>query len=231
MQPSPRAVIFDLDDTLYPVRRFRRSGWAAVADHLERTRGLDRVRSLRVLTGVIDGARRGQELQVLLDAWRLPSELLSELLGVFRSHHPHLPLPDVSKHVLAAMRPTWKLGILTNGLAAVQSRKVRALGVERLVDAVVYAVEHGSGLGKPEPAPFHEIAGRLGVEPARTVFVGDDEWCDIGGARRLGMRTARLTAWSGLAGESRADAVIHSLADVPLMADSLLQKGSVSDAA
>jgi len=231
MLPSSRAVIFDLDDTLYPVRRFRRSGWAAVAEHLERTRGLDRVRSLRVLTGVIDGARRGQELQVLLDAWRLPSVLLSELLGVFRAHHPHLPLPDVSKHVLASLRPDWKLGVLTNGVAAVQARKVRALGIEPLVDAVVYAVQHGGGLGKPEAAPFQAILARLGADPSQTVFVGDDEWCDIGGARRMGMRTVRLTAWTGLSGESRADAVIPSLAELPSLVDSLLTKGKVSDAA
>jgi putative hydrolase of the HAD superfamily len=231
MLPRPRAVIFDLDDTLYPVRRFRRSAWAAVAEHLERTRGLDRVRSLRVLTGIIDGTRRGQELQVLLDAWRQPQELLSELLGVFRAHHPHLPLPDVSKHVLMSLRPEWKLGILTNGFAPVQGRKVRALGVDRLVDAVVYAVEHGGGLGKPEPAPFQAILARLGVEASHTVFVGDDEWCDIGGARRLGMRTVRLTAWTGFSGESRADAVIHSLAELPALVESLLTKGSVSDAA
>jgi putative hydrolase of the HAD superfamily len=231
MLPSPRAVIFDLDDTLYPVRRFRRSGWAAVAEHLERTRGLDCVRSLRVLTGVIDGARRGQELQVLLDAWRLPAGLLSELLDVFRAHRPHLPLPDVSKHILASLRRNWTLGILTNGSAPVQERKVRALGLAPLVDSVVYAVEHGGGLGKPEAAPFRAILSRLGTEPSRTVFVGDDEWCDIGGARRLGMRTVRLTAWTGLSGESRADAVIQSLSELPSVAESLLTKGKISDAA
>ena len=155
-------------------------------------RGLDRVRSLRVLTDIIDGARRGQELQALLDAWRASRRsCLSELLGVFRAHHPHLPLPDVSKYVLASLRPDWKLGILTNGPAAVQARKVRALGLERLVDAIGYAVEYGGGLGKPEAAPFQAILARLGTEWAsQTVFVGDDEWCGhIGGARRLGMRT------------------------------------------
>ena len=231
MLPSARAVIFDMDDTLYPVRRFRRSGWAAVADHLEATRGLDRVRSLRVLADVADGPRRGQEMQFLLDAWRLPPALLSELVAVFRAHHPCLPLPDVSARALAALRPTWKLGVLTNGVAAIQARKVHALGLAPLVDTVVYATELGRGLGKPEPAPFREILTRLGVEPSHAVFVGDDEWCDIAGAHRAGMRTVRLTAWTGLVGESRADSVIHSLAELPWLVDSLLSKGPVSDAA
>ena len=35
MRPEPGAVIFDLDDTLYPFRRFRLSGFAAAADALE----------------------------------------------------------------------------------------------------------------------------------------------------------------------------------------------------
>jgi len=231
MLHNPRAVIFDLDDTLCPVRLFRRSGWAAVADHLERTRGLDRVRSLRVLADVVDGARRGQELQVLIDAWRLPPALLAELVAVFRSHRPTLPLPDVSAQALAALGRTWKLGILTNGMAEIQARKIRALGLASLVDVIVYATEHGLGLGKPEPAPFREILARLGVEPSHAVFVGDDEWCDIAGAHRAGMRTVRLTAWTGLVGESGADSVIHSLAELPVLVDSLLTKGPVSDAA
>ena len=231
MPPSGSAIIFDLDDTLCPTRRFQRSGWAAVAEHLERTRGLDRIRSLRVLTGVGDGICRGQELQVLIDAWRLPGELISELLDVYRSHRPQMVLPDVTLRTLAALRPGWKLGILTNGLSAIQSRKVRALGLEPLVDAVVYAVDHGVGLGKPEPAAFQEVLARLGTDASRSIFVGDDEWCDIGGARRFGMRTVRFTGWVPTTQESRADATIKSLAELPALAGSLLEKGSVSDAA
>ena len=41
MPPERRAVVFDLDDTIYPYRRFKLSGFAEVARHLERTCALD----------------------------------------------------------------------------------------------------------------------------------------------------------------------------------------------
>ena len=39
--PRNRGVLFDLDDTLYPLRRFVRSGFKAVAVHLERVADKD----------------------------------------------------------------------------------------------------------------------------------------------------------------------------------------------
>ena len=42
---------------------------------------------------------------------------------------------------------------------------------------------------KPEPLIFREACGRLSVEPASVVMVGDTPGTDIVGARRLGMRT------------------------------------------
>jgi predicted HAD superfamily phosphohydrolase YqeG len=34
MPPDRRGIVFDLDDTLFPMRRYRLSGFAAVAAHL-----------------------------------------------------------------------------------------------------------------------------------------------------------------------------------------------------
>ena len=109
---------------------------------------------------------------------------MPELVTVIRRHQPALHLPNVSVDVLARARAEgWRLGILTNGLPDVQARKVRALGLDRLVDVVVYAQEWGSGKGKPERESFDVVRARLDTPPALTVFVGDDPWCDIVGAR------------------------------------------------
>jgi putative hydrolase of the HAD superfamily len=226
MPRRARAILFDLDDTLYPVRRFRQSGFAAVAAHLERTQGIDRARSMDILERALDGPDRGQEFQRLIEAWHLPDALLGEFVEVLRSHEPEISLPAVSARVLTALRPVWKLGIVTNGPAAIQGRKVQALNVAPLVDAVIYAAEHGSGAGKPEPAPFREAARLLDIDPKRVVFVGDSEECDIEGAKRVGMRTVRITAWAPSTGPTNADAVIHSLSQLPRVAAGLLERGT-----
>src|SRR4030095_2691363 len=103
-------------------------------------------------------------------------------------HQPRLSLPRHAALVLTTLRQSgWRLGVLTNGPRAVQARKISALGVARCVDSIVYATEHGSGAGKPDPAPFVEVLRRLGVTPHAAVFVGDDEACDVEGATGAGL--------------------------------------------
>lgn len=63
MLPERRAVVFDLDDTLYPYRWYVRSGFAAIAVYLERSRHLDARQTLRVLLRAARGGHRGRELR------------------------------------------------------------------------------------------------------------------------------------------------------------------------
>lgn len=230
MRPERRAIVFDLDDTLYPMRRYSQSAFAAVATHLHRRCGLRPGRSLEILAGALDAdGRPGHEIDRLIDLCGLPSSWLPELVMVSRHHEPALRLSRGIRRVLLALRASWQVGVLTNGIPDVQARKVRALGLGPLVDAVVFATEHGSGVGKPEAAPFVEVSRRLGVDPARTVFVGDDELRDVAGASAVGMRTIRVTTWSGsrAAVATEADAVARSLVRIPELADGLVGKAAV----
>ena len=54
-----RAILFDLDDTLYSYRAFVRSGFRAVACQLAVERGLPAGRVLRVLRRALIGGARG----------------------------------------------------------------------------------------------------------------------------------------------------------------------------
>jgi putative hydrolase of the HAD superfamily len=223
--PDRRAVVFDLDDTLYPYRRFVVSGFAAAAVHLHRTCGVDQRVAIQTLIGASHGPNRGREVQACLDALDLPSELAPTLVTIVRSHRPALLLPHPARHLLVTLRGAgWRLGVLTNGPAAIQSRKVDALRLDRYVDEVVYATEHGSGAGKPEPEPFAEIARRLDVPAAHIVFVGDDEICDVAGAARAGMVPIRCAVWTTRRGATTSAAVVDQLCHVPLIARTLLEE-------
>jgi len=226
MRPDRRAVIFDLDDTLYPLRRFVLSGFAAAARHLERARGLDGRAVFAELSRAMR-THRGHELQVLAHRRRLPPSIVPDLVTVIRGHQPRLRLPRQTAYALGALRRGWQLGIVTNGFPDIQARKVRALGLDLAVDTVVYASEHGSGAGKPDREPFLEALARLGVAPDRAVFVGDDERCDLFGAGRIGMFTVYLGGWRRrpvLPRACCADAMVASLADVPDVAKQLVDE-------
>jgi putative hydrolase of the HAD superfamily len=219
-------VLFDLDDTLYPQRRFLFSGFAAVARYVERTAGEDRARVFRVLRDAWR-ERPGQELQACVERFGLPTTLLPTLLGIMRGHGPAIRLPRSSALALTTLRARWRTGIVTNGDPAIQRRKVDALGLVSLVDGVVFAGEHGTGAGKPEAAPFAAALDRLHAVPGRTVFVGNDEACDVAGAAALGMRTVLLvaaTSCPSAVASTRADRVIDTIRDVPQAVASLLRR-------
>jgi HAD superfamily hydrolase (TIGR01509 family) len=224
--------VFDMDDTLYPYRRFVLSGFAAAARHLARTCAVDRVQIFRALTRASRGADRGRELQSCLAAFDLPPGLLPELVAIVRSHPPAIRLTRGATRTLRVLRAAgWRLGVLTNGPAEIQSRKVAALGIAAHVDRVVYATQHGSGAGKPEAAPFAEIARQLDVPAAHTVFVGDDETCDIEGATGAGMHPVRCAIWIRSAAATADRPVIDRFSYVPHVARALLEEASSRHAA
>lgn len=227
MPREPRAILFDLDDTLYPHRRFVLSGFAAASRYLESGYGVSAADAFRVLSRAFRGGARGRELQRCLDYFSLPASLVPTLVHIIRTHRPSLRLPDSARDVLETLRADWRIGIVTNGLPAVQARKVDVLGLRPLVDVVVYATEYGSGRGKPDPEPFEAAVIRLGVEPDRAVFVGDSEDCDVRGAAAVGLQTVRISPRATLGpGDllTEADTVVGSLRDVPVAVAPLIAR-------
>lgn len=223
-----RAVVFDLDDTLYPVRSFWLSGFAAVADAVAHDVGVPPegvVRTLRRASRVA----KGRELQQLCDRFDLPASDAAKLLEIVRRHTPRIRLPRATVRILATLRPRWRLGVLTNGLPAVQRRKVAALGLAGLVDSIVFANECGDGSGKPDRAAFLTILDRLGTPPERSVFVGDNLETDMAGARRVGMPTI-LVAPGGRRSRDELgiepDAQVKGLLSVPGIAARLVAGGN-----
>mgnify|MGYP001070539495 CR=1 FL=1 len=232
MRRDARAVIFDLDDTLYPYRRFRLSGFLAVARHLADRAGLDARLGFTTLAAASRGPARGAELQACLAQYDLPQAWLPDLIEMVRYHSPRLTLPPASRRTLHALRAEgWRLGVLTNGPRSIQAAKVDALGLAPYVDVIGYASVLGSGRGKPDPDAFAWMARELSAPVRRTIVVGDNESCDIAGALAAGMVPVRCAAWIPAPAETAARVVIDRLSRLPAMAGSLLEEASNRHAA
>ena len=61
----------------------------------------------------------------------------------------------------------------------------------------VTVVSGEEGLLKPDPAIYHLLLERAGLEPGRTVFIDDSE-TNVAGARAVGMQAVHFTSPSGL---------------------------------
>jgi putative hydrolase of the HAD superfamily len=232
------AVIFDLDDTLYPHVRHVHSGFAAVATYVDRNFGVPAKDAYAALRRASEDGNRGCVFRMLCEVSRLDATVVPDLRREYHAHRPQLWLRHDASAALKTLRESgWRTALLTNGDPSVQAGKVRALEIEGMVDHIVYANEHAAG-GKPAREPFLEVLRRLDVSPREAVMVGDDLIDDIGGAQALGIRTILLSLPGRpqrrvtLADENRlagtcsapggADAVVHLLSDVPQIASALL---------
>lgn len=83
-----------------------------------------------------------------------------------------------------------KLGVCTNKVERLSHKLLRDIGIDALFGSVV----GGDTLPvmKPDPAPLQEAARRLGVDPARSMMVGDSE-TDIRTAQAAGVPVLAVT--------------------------------------
>lgn len=191
---SLSAVLLDLDDTLYPESDFVRGGFHAAANLLAQRLSRDADELFDLLMDQFQRGVRGSvfnavlfELQVSRDP-----ELIEDLVRAYRSHEPQLTLFPDAEWLLPMLGPRYGLGILTDGPAEVQRRKVKALGLQHRVEAIVYSDDFGREQWKPSPIPYLELLRRLHIDPSHAVYVGDNPKKDFVGARRLGLQTVRI---------------------------------------
>ncbi len=128
------------------------------------------------------------------------------------------PYPDVQVFLEHAVASGVRLAVVTNGPSDLQRDKFNALGVGKLVRAVVISGEHG--VAKPDPAIFQLALDELGVDPRDAWCVGDSLATDVAGAHR-----ARITAiWLNRPGHDVASS------DVPPQIEGLFRvhRGSIT---
>jgi putative hydrolase of the HAD superfamily len=224
---SERAILFDLDDTLYPYRAFLRSGFRAVSALLAERHGIPACDALRTLRQAFH-RDRGRELQALCARFALPESTVFTLAALIREHAPTLRLPASTAGVLRALKRDgdWRVGILTNGNPDVQRRKIAALGIGGLVDEVFCAVECGDEGGKPAPVVFRTALERMDAAAASTVFVGNDPIADIEGANAAGLKAIHImTHQAGSACDTLCQGMhVSRIEQVPQIADQLVPR-------
>ncbi|MFE4942850.1 HAD family hydrolase [Streptomyces sp. NPDC056641] len=194
-----RAVLWDIDDTLFDYTSADRAG---MQDHLAAEglvdrfptvdRALGRWREItdlnwdRFAAGETDfqGQRRdrvrmflGTELSdAEADAW-------------FQRYIVHYEsawslFPD-SLAVLDVLAADYRQAVLSNSSIHNQDRKLRVLGVREHFEAVVCAAE--LGVAKPAAAAFHAACDALALDPGEVAYVGNEPDIDAGGAVAAGL--------------------------------------------
>ncbi|MDP9314587.1 MAG: HAD family hydrolase [Chloroflexota bacterium] len=187
-----QAIVFDLDDTLYPECDYVLSGFKAVAAWAEVNLDIAAEQGFAQLQALFDQGVRGDTFNRWLDMHRLNSTtLIARLIKVYREHTPTITCFPEIQDMLAELHRSCKLGLVSDGYLDVQQRKFTALDVAHHFDAVVFSDQWGREFWKPHTRPFETVLSKLGVEGDDAVYVADNPSKDFLGARQLGM----LTIW------------------------------------
>jgi putative hydrolase of the HAD superfamily len=153
-----------------------------------------------------------------LEALEIRDDPLADELAerfIERRREIHELYPE-TRSVLGMLREQGevRLGLLTNGLSCLQREKIHGAGLAPYFDAI--CVSGDLGVGKPDPRPFRDLLGRLGVAPERAAMVGDNPEKDLAGARAAGVTAVWIDRGEREAHpRHRPDLVVHTLSEIP----------------
>lgn len=184
-------VIFDFDDTLYSEKQYVRSGYKAVAKLLG-----DEALADRLWIYFENGKPAIDEL---LDELGL-LDRKDECLEVYRGQMPEIALYDGVVGMIEDLKAKGiKVGIITDGRPEGQRNKVKALGLDRLIDDIIITDElGGTQFRKPCDIAFRIMQRRWGIPFEQLVYVGDNAEKDFQAPKQLGMRTLYFENEDGL---------------------------------
>lgn len=221
-------VVFDLDHTLFD----RYATLTAIApqfcEHFEKVLSpnmtIDKMAELLChgdKAYIYYGWRRIFEYICEKGAFTAPpeyAEYRSLLLKLFTTKA--VPYPFTYSVLDKVKEMGFKTGLITNGDAKIQEKKLQLLGLTESFDRVLLC--GAFGIQKPDPAPFKEMARRLDCKEDTLIFVGDNPICDVGGAKGAGYITVEvLTANCTLPDAPKGDYRIETVAELPLLLEKL----------
>jgi putative hydrolase of the HAD superfamily len=179
-----RAILFDLDDTLFD-RTAALRRWAATQLGAVDAEAFD---------WIVDLDRRGRRPRVHFAAGMIErfgvQRTVAELAAAFPSELAAQVRPDPGvRGAVQRLAAQARLAVVTNGGAA-QRAKLAAAGLADVLTDVFVSSE--LGVAKPAPAIFEQALASTGAAATDCIFVGDDPLDDLAPAAALGMATAWL---------------------------------------
>ncbi len=201
----PRAILFDLDDTLWPIgpviaeAELTLHAW--LTEHAPKVAQAFTIEELRARRMALLAADPAHHLDLaklrraaLQAAFEHVGEDLAHVDGAmthFHSARNTVKLYDDVLPGLLRLSDKVILGSVSNGNADLE-----VIGLAHHFKVSLAASRFGTA--KPDPAIFLAACEALGVAPRQAVYVGDDLRLDVEGAQKAGMRAV----WMNRTGSS-----------------------------
>ena len=175
---SDTVICFDLDDTLYKEIDYLKSDYREIAETVGHPEAVQQM---------MDWYHEGKNVfEELIQAYGLGVSV-ADCLKIYRNHYPNITLENEVKEYLEELKGRGaKLGIITDGRSLTQRNKIKALGLEELMDSIIISEEFGSE--KPDERNYKVVMEQF-PDGREFVYVGDNPQKDFVAPNALGWRT------------------------------------------
>ena len=162
-------IVFDLDDTLIPETEYVKSGFRAIAKEF----GSELYEKLWKLFC--------EDKKNVYQRAGFAEEQCKRCIEIYRNHFPDIKLDKETEETLVSLKEKgYKLGIITDGRPEGQRNKIKALGLDKIMDYIIVTDElGGEAFRKPNPKAFEIMRKKLRVEFNEMMYVGDNPQKDF----------------------------------------------------
>ncbi len=191
MSDQIKAIIFDLDDTLYDcsgtlVLKSKKLAAKIISKAIK----CSETEALNLQLKFED--RFGPKADIfreIANSYNLPEEFHKEISNAINALEVEgaILFPDIINSINELKRTGYKLFLVTVGSREMQERKIKILGLERSFDEIIIT---DNSLGKEKS--FKEILIKHDLEPEQVLCVGDKIKDEIEVGKKLGMFTALM---------------------------------------
>jgi putative hydrolase of the HAD superfamily len=199
-----RAVLFDIDDTLFSTTEFARRARAnAVRAMVDAGLDLPVEVVQKELDEVIAEFTSNYEHHFERLVQRLPSQATRRVnpalivaAGVVAYHDTKFrelaPYPDVVPLLTWLAEAGVRVGVVTHGLTVKQAEKLVRLGLVRYLDPKAIFISDQIGISKPNPKLYLAALRELGLQAREVMYVGDNLEHDVAPPKSIEM----VTVWA-----------------------------------
>ena len=224
-----KAVLFDIDDTLYSTTEFaRRARSNSVAAMIKAGLRLPHALVLKELTELIAEFTSNYDhhfdkllLRIPKSSYQGINPVVLVAAAVIAYHETKFrgmtPFSDAVQLLKKLKRTNLIPGVISAGLEVKQAEKLLRLKLYTLFDPQALFISDQIGISKPNPKLYQRACRDLNVQPFETMYVGDNPLTDIDPANQIGMTTV-LVARSGKyfyeRGRTRPDYLIRNFREL-----------------
>ena len=223
-QTKYKAVLFDIDDTLFDSSLMSSSARRNAIRALRRSGiDIDEEKGYSLLKKIVKkyGSNYNEHFNRFLEELGHqphPRLIAAAVVAYHSEKHALLkPFPDVVQTLLVLMKEL-KIGIVSDGIQEKQWEKIIYLGLQHFFESVV--INENPADQKPGTYGFQRALNELGIDqPSSVLYIGNSIEKDVVGANRMGLVSVLFDPMKKIdlekiSDEKKPDYIIHRISEI-----------------